>query len=161
MQGLQTITRILLSLLLLLPISAWGWSGVVSYIPDGDTIHVTQADGSVVKIRLYGIDCPESAQPGGFEATQFVRTIGYNVLVEAETVDVDKYGRQVALVTVGGESLNKLIVQAGHAWVYTRYCLKDICDELRESEAIAKASSRGLWAGTDPIPPWEWRKLQQ
>lgn len=158
MQNLQTMTRLLVFLLLLLPASAWGWSGVVSYIPDGDTIHVTLNNATTIKVRLYGIDCPESAQPGGFEATQFVRAKAYNAVVEGETVDVDRYGRQVALVSIDGKNLNGEIVEAGYAWVYTRYCTMAVCKKFDASEAAARVAGRGLWAEPDPTPPWEWRK---
>jgi len=34
--------------------------GIVSKISDGDTIHVTDQLGTKVKVRFYGIDCPET-----------------------------------------------------------------------------------------------------
>lgn len=46
--------------------------GIVSKVSDGDTVQVRDALGTKVKVRLYGIDAPETEkmnrQTGGFEA---------------------------------------------------------------------------------------------
>lgn len=34
--------------------------GIVTKVADGDTIHVTDPQGTKVKVRLYGIDAPET-----------------------------------------------------------------------------------------------------
>src|SRR5689334_7948250 len=34
--------------------------GIVSKVSDGDTVHVTDSQGTKVKVRLYGIDAPET-----------------------------------------------------------------------------------------------------
>ena len=47
------------------------WPGRVVAVIDGDTITVEQGEGIRVKIRLWGIDCPESDQPWGDRATAF------------------------------------------------------------------------------------------
>jgi len=61
------MTKLLLSILLTLftlPAFAKGpirsIDGVVSKISDGDTIHVTDSLGTKIKVRFYGIDCPET-----------------------------------------------------------------------------------------------------
>ncbi|GAB7082308.1 thermonuclease family protein [Megalodesulfovibrio paquesii] len=150
--------RVLLLFLLLLPASAWGWSGVVSRVSDGDTFRVRLDNATVVKVRLYGIDCPEKEQPGGQNATEFTRAKVFGQRVEAETVSVDRYGRLVSLVQSSGENLNRQLVIAGHAWVSTKYCHRALCRQFIVDEAAAKASGRGLWADPNPLPPWEWRK---
>ena len=40
------------------PCFAWAWSGKVVGVADGDTIKVLR-DNEQVRIRFYGIDCPE------------------------------------------------------------------------------------------------------
>jgi endonuclease YncB( thermonuclease family) len=54
-----------------------------------------------------------------------------------------------------GKSLNRELVRAGLAWHYVRYS-----DEvaLARLESESRASRRGLWADTRPVPPWEFRK---
>jgi endonuclease YncB( thermonuclease family) len=46
--------------LVVLPGSCWAWSGKVVGISDGDTITVLRTGRSQVKVRLHGIDAPES-----------------------------------------------------------------------------------------------------
>jgi endonuclease YncB( thermonuclease family) len=51
----------------------------------------------------------------------------------------------VALISLDGESVNRLMVAAGYAWVYTRYCrAADICQPLEELKAAAWEERRGL-----------------
>ncbi|EKK1541128.1 thermonuclease family protein, partial [Salmonella enterica] len=50
------------------------------------------------------------------------------------------------------------MVQIGGAWVYDRYnsdtSLPAIQNEAREQR-------RGLWADSEPVPPWEWRRYKK
>ena len=63
---------------------------------DGDTIEVVKADGSGVRIRIEGIDCPEGNQAFGDKATDFAREqlLGKDLKVISKTTD--RYGRLVA-----------------------------------------------------------------
>ncbi len=40
----------------------WAWQGKVVLVTDGDTIVLLTEDRIQVRIRLYGIDAPESAK---------------------------------------------------------------------------------------------------
>ncbi len=51
--------------------------------------------------------------------------------------------------------MNRELVAQGYAWVYRKY-LNDA--ELLGLEAEAKQKGLGLWADSNPIPPWEWRR---
>jgi micrococcal nuclease len=53
-------------------------------------------------------------------------------------VDVDRYGRTVALVAVGTRLVNQELVWQGLAWVFTRYCYRPICEEWTKLEAEAR-----------------------
>lgn len=64
---------IFLLIILHLPTPAWAWEGQVIRVTDGDTIVVINEDREQVRIRLYGIDAPESDQAFGDEATEFVK----------------------------------------------------------------------------------------
>jgi endonuclease YncB( thermonuclease family) len=52
------------------------WSGIVIDIADGDTITVMQGK-QPVKVRLYGIDCPEQGQNFTKRAKQFTSKMAY------------------------------------------------------------------------------------
>ena len=65
------------------------------------------------------------------------------------------YGRIVGRVYVDGFDVNRELVAQGFAWVYRKYS-NDA--ELLRLEAEAKQKGLGLWADSNPIPPWEWRR---
>ena len=146
-------------LALLVPVSALAWPGKVIEVTDGDTLTVQRNDQEV-DVRLYGIDCPETDQPYGHRATRFTKMMARFERVEIEPQDRDQYGRVVALVyiDVDGECLNEELVTAGHVWVYERYCHIRDCDHWQRLERRARQAERGLWAGDNPVPPWNWRQ---
>ena len=127
-------------------------------IADGDTITVLREGKQQVKIRLYGIDCPERGQAFSRKAKQFISEMVFGKEVEVEPVDVDRYGRLVALVTISESLVNEELVNAGFAWVYTRYCDRPICERWKLLENEAREAKRGLWADLNPMPPWEFRR---
>ena len=88
-----------LVVLLFIPQVTLAWSGKVIGIADGDTITVLR-DKEQVRIRLYGIDCPERGQAFSKKAKQFTSEMVFGKVVEIEPVDIDRYGRTVGLVTV-------------------------------------------------------------
>ncbi|MDR1611739.1 MAG: thermonuclease family protein [Planctomycetota bacterium] len=145
--------------LLLYPVHAADWSGLCVSVADGDTITVLSADDWQVRVRLYGIDAPERKQPYGTVARRSVAAICYGKTVGITELDVDRYGRVVALVEVDGVLVNRALVDNGMAWVYEKYCKQPECDEWLELEARARKERRGLWGGSEPpVPPWEWRR---
>jgi endonuclease YncB( thermonuclease family) len=130
--------------------------GRVVGISDGDTITVLSGNAAV-RIRLWGIDCPEGSQPFGKAAKRRASDLCYGREVSVRTVDVDRYKRVVGEVLLpDGRSVNREMVRAGLAWWYYAYAKKDL--ELAALEREAKAARRGLWADPDPVPPWAWRK---
>jgi endonuclease YncB( thermonuclease family) len=148
---------IALWLLFITPAWAADFSAQVLRITDGDTIVVRTADYEDVKIRLYGIGCPERKQPGGPEATAFLKPLQGQTVTIIE-LDVDRYSRVVALIEHGGRSINLALVQAGLAWHYDRYCkVQPVCSQIKSAETEARREKRGLWAG-EAVAPWEWRR---
>jgi len=72
--------------------------------------------GKAVKIRLAGIDCPESKQPFGQAAKKFVLEIAAQKTATAYVETTDRYGRTVGEVILpDGRSLNNELVRAGYA----------------------------------------------
>ena len=112
----KTKAFILSLVLILLPSVSWGWSGKVVGIKDGETITVlnskTLKDG---KIRLYGIDCPEGEQAYSKRAKQFTSKLVFGKLVEVKVMDIDRYGRTVAIIYADKTLLNEELVKAGLA----------------------------------------------
>ena len=126
---------------------------------DGDTIKIA---GIKANIRLYGVDTPEKKQAGGREATIFVEKF-LNKEVEITVVTKDRYGRIVAIVhdKETGESLQEMLLLAGHAWVYEQYAKKEYREPWKDLEFIAMREANGLWEMADITAPWDWRKEQK
>ena len=64
-----------------------------------------------------------------------------------------RYARQLAWLDVDGANINAEMINQGYAWAYTRY---NADPELAKLQALAKAVKRGLWADSDPVPPWDF-----
>ena len=131
------------------------YPATVIQVIDGDTLVVRTRDYKNIKVRLYGIDAPEYNQPGGPEATAFLRSLqGRTVWV----TEMDTDGRTVALIEYRGQSVNLDLAAQGHAWYYEQYCKSQlICGQIKAAEGEARQRKRGLWAG-EPVAPWKWRR---
>lgn len=136
--------------------NAPAWSGKVIGVADGDTLKV-QRGSEKIKIRLYGVDTPETKQPYGNIAKKVTNALVRGKMVEVQTVTSDRYGRTVGLVSVDGKSLNKHLVQKGYAWVYPQYCKKSFCNSWKSIEVSARMQERGMWKDPNIVPPWEYR----
>ena len=116
------------------------------------------------RVRFFGIDAPEIKQKCvfndktwncGIEARIALVKMIAEQEVSCEKKDKDRYGRIIAVCTVGGVNLNALMVRGGWALAYRKYS-RDYVDE----ELIAKDGKRGLWKGTFKRP-WEWRRSKR
>jgi len=129
-------------------------------VTDGNTIRVMQAHREV-KVRLYGIDCPERGQPFTRKAKQFTPDMVFGKMVEIHRMDTDRYGRTVAVVAVDKQLLNEELVKAGLAWAYDFHCSKPICESWKSFQLRARFEKNGLWGERNSVPPWEFRKKRR
>ena len=132
------------------------FTGRVVAVADGDTITVEREDGEWVKVRLWGVDCPEDSQPWGDRATEFTaeKCLDKRVLVLGR--DVDRYGRLVAEVMLPSQRiLNHELLKAGLAWWYWTYAPEEGLYKILEREA--RRDKVGLWVDPELVPPWEYR----
>jgi endonuclease YncB( thermonuclease family) len=145
-----------LTLLLLIILSASdSFTGNVVKITDGDTIVVLTSDNKQVKIRLEGIDCPESNQDFGNRAKQAVSDLCFGREVVIVKSGEDRYGRTLGYVFVGDVNVNKELLRLGLAWHYKQYN-KDT--ELASLELAARNKKIGLWSHPNPVAPWDFRR---
>lgn len=129
--------------------------GKVVGVSDGDTIEVMRA-GRAVRVRLQGIDCPESRQAFGTRAKQFTAELVFGKTVAVQVYGTDQYGRILGEVILpDGRSLNRELVRNGYAWWYRRYSNDPVLQQLEEE---ARRERRGLWRDKNPVPPWEFRR---
>ena len=123
---------------------------------DGDTIAVMHHN-KPERVRLHGIDCPEKGQAYGKGAKQAASSLVFKKDVAVRVYGKDKYGRTIAAIILpDGTNVNNKLVRDGWCWWYRKYAAGDI--DLARAEAEAKKAKRGLWQGSSPVPPWEWRK---
>jgi len=138
-------------------VPATAWEGTVTRVLDGDSIRVRQGE-QLVTIRLYGVDSPEYGQACWQEAKDGTSDLVQGKMVTVEPVEMDQYGRIVALVGVRGLSVNGELVRRGLAWVYPHYCkAQPLCRGLEELEQAARTGKRGIWRERRPVPPWVWK----
>ncbi len=126
-------------------------------ITDGDTLKIIDK-----KIRLDGIDAPESEQrcldenDGNYQcgklATKFLKNVINQNVVRCETTSKDRYGRYIGTCFLNNSNLNEMMVLNGHALAYRQYSKRYI-----SAEENAEEKEIGMWQG-EFIAPWKWRK---
>jgi micrococcal nuclease len=124
-------------------------------VVDGDTV-VLNIDNKDVKVRLIGIDTPETVDPRkpvqayGKEASNFTNNLlkGEEVYIEydGEKAELDKYGRLLAYLyrVPDGLFVNLEIVRQGYGHAYTKYPFK-YKELFCAYEKRARESQKGLW----------------
>ncbi len=135
--------------------------GRVVGVHDGDTITVLGTNKIQHKIRLAGIDAPESKQAFGSRSKQNLSKWVYKRQVIVEGDKRDRYRRTVGVVLVDGHDVNLEQVRSGMAWWYRQYAKEQTPADRQlyeTAENEARAAKRGLWAGPATVPPWGWRR---
>lgn len=154
------LITIITSLTLLLTAKAVIASTVIK-VRDGDTIQVKQGEKEIT-VQLACLDAPEMEQrPWGKIAQQRLKQLlptGKSISVRV--VGKDQYGRTLAEIFSGNQSINLKMVREGQAVVYRQY--QNGCaatkDKYLQAEAQAKASHLGFWNQSNPVMPWEFKQ---
>lgn len=139
-------------LLVVLPaLGADSWNGKVTDVSDGDTLVIGNA-GRVRVVQLAGIDAPELTQEYGKDARDFVKEMTKGKRVMVEVLETKSSTSLVAKVTVDGKDLAATLVESGLAWSE-----QNSSADLQSAQEKAKSGKQGLWAGTNPTAPWDYR----
>lgn len=128
---------------------------VVERVVDGDTI-IARPGG---RVRLIGIDTPESVDPRrpvqcfGVEASNRTKKMlpaGTVIELRMDVEHTDRYGRTLAYVFRRSDGLfiNLELVREGYARVYTFPPNVAHVDEFLAAERDARTHDRGLWAAS-------------
>lgn len=121
----------------------------VTKVVDGDTIDV-KINGREEKIRLIGINAPESGDCFGKEATDKAKELLGSKSVELEadpTQDErDKYHRLLRYVFVQDLNFEELMVREGFAKEYTYNKPYKYQALFKSAQGEAQNNKRGLWA---------------
>ena len=132
-------------------------SGTVISVYDGDTLKVRDANGTVHDIRFGHIDTPEvnPKQNYGITARDALRALALNKKVVVRELGNGGWGRTSGVVYLGQTNINLEMVAKGHAWHYKDYS-KD--PQYAAAETQARQAKIGLWAASNPVAPWLFRK---
>ncbi len=134
--------------------------GKVVKVSDGDTITIRDQNNQKYKIRMMGIDAPESHQTFGDISAQSLIELVFDKEVVVHWDKRDKYYRILGKVIVDGKDVNYEQLKRGLAWYYKQY-EKDLSiddrEKYTEAEVLAKNYNEGLWSDPKSIPPWIFR----
>jgi micrococcal nuclease len=119
-------------------------------IVDGDTIDVMIGGTVTERVRLIGIDTPESGVCYFNEATNRTRNLvsGGQVLLEADVTqdDRDVYSRLLRFVWLpDGTLVNYVLVREGYAFEYTYRVPYKYSSLFIQAGADAQREGQGLW----------------
>jgi endonuclease YncB( thermonuclease family) len=138
--------------------------GRVVRIADGDTLTLLDSSNSQHRIRLEGIDAPESHQAFGTQSKRSLSDMVFGKDVTVVYQKTDQYGRLVGKIVIDGMDVNLAQVKSGMAWHYKEYereqSVKDR-DLYAKAEDEARADRRGLWQDADPVEPSAFRKEEK
>jgi endonuclease YncB( thermonuclease family) len=138
------------------PVAAADLLGQVSVV-DGDTLEIHGT-----RIRLFGIDAPESSQlcrgedslqyRCGAKAANDLTAFIARRPVSCTPTSRDQYGRTVAMCSVAGIDLADWLVCNGLALDWPHYSN----GKYAAAERDAESAGRGIWAGSY-VAPWLYR----
>ena len=178
--SIKTIARISALLILFLPILILAHHtlatvhtviGTVTKVSDGDSIQITTPEQTNLKVRLYGIDAPETpkvnnrtgqinkpGQPYGQESRKVLSDKLMGKAVKVDIVEFDKYKRSVCMVWLDDRNINLEMIREGFAEVFIEYLKEPYKAEFLKVEREARAAKRKIWSLPDYERPREFRK---
>jgi len=126
----------------------------VKRIIDGDTFVIHDGSKKGLKIRLIGVNTPETVHPRkpvefyGKEATQFMKQLigDKEVKLEYDVERKDRYGRTLAYVYLkDGTFINAKLVEEGYAQAMTVPPNVKHADLFVKLQRQARENNKGLW----------------
>ena len=131
--------------------------GKVVDVIDGNTLLVIDNYQDTISVILKSIDCPELNQEMGKKAKAFTIEKCLGLTVAVELFGKDRFGNDIASITVHNTDLSKSLLEAGLAWFYHRN-KGDMT--LASIEKNSRAKKIGIWEGENPVEPWIFRRQQ-
>lgn len=146
-------------------------TGTVTRVSDGDTIQLTTREQTILKVRLYGIDAPETpkidnrtgrinmpGQPYGKESGKALKNKIIGKKVKLDIIEVDKYRRMVGIIWLKHRNINLEMVREGYADTYIEYLKPPYRTQFLDAEKEAKSAQRGIWSSTEYERPSDFRR---
>ncbi len=129
--------------------------GRVIKVTDGDTITLLARNNKKIKVRLYGIDCPEKGQEYYQVAKNYLSSAVYDKDIKVEVINKDRYQRSVGVIWLNNNNINIDILKHGLAWHYIAY---DKSIAYADAQKQAQLTKKNIWSTKNPIAPWDYRK---
>jgi micrococcal nuclease len=140
-------------------------------VVDGDTLDIDIPDANYTRIRLWGIDTPETKDPRlpgpmyfGPEASEFATKLAFGkqvtIFLDNERSTRDKYHRLLAYVQLPDKTfLNEILLSEGFAYADLRF-KHSFYNKYKQLESAARSQKKGLWAGVTEgqLPEWLQRE---
>ena len=120
-------------------------SCTVAYVIDGDSFNCRNG----TKVRLLLVNTPESGPFGDLARRALVGLlpVGGTVRIEIDRERRDGQGRLLGYVFLAdGQMANELMIRQGYAFLKPSEENRGYLPRLREAEAAARETRRGLWA---------------
>jgi endonuclease YncB( thermonuclease family) len=140
--------------------SVLAFEGNVVGVSDGDTITVLDINKVQHKVRLAGIDAPEKGQEFGKSSKELLSDLVYGKTVNVPDTKLDRYGRTVSRVLIGGTDVSLEMIKAGMAWHFKKYELEQKFDDrlrYNAAEVMARNAKLGLWSQGTAKRPEDFR----
>jgi endonuclease YncB( thermonuclease family) len=136
------------------------WNGTVIHVTDGDTLRIrplgSNNKSDSFRIRIDGIDAPESCQLYGAQSTAALKKLLISKQVTVTSKRFDDYGRDVAKVTIDDVDVGGWMVKKGHAWSYH---YKFSAGPYGQEEEAATRAKLGLFADASAVEPKIFRRV--
>ena len=141
-------------------------TGTITKITDGDTVHLLTPEQTILKVRLYGIDAPETdkinnktgrvnkpGQPYGEESMSALANKIMGKKVKVDILDIDKrYRRMVGMIYLDDRNINLEMIREGYAEAFIEYLKEEpYKSEFLKVEREARAAKKGIWS----LPAYE------
>jgi micrococcal nuclease len=131
--------------------------GMVERVADGDTLTVITANQTKLRIRMFGIDAPETpkgakfpGQPYGPEAEAYLKQLVEGKRVKVEIYQIDRYKRLLSTIFVDGKDINLAMIEAGLAEVYRGpESGNPYKTQYQAAEDTARSVKKGMWMQGD------------
>lgn len=132
--------------------------GIVFSIVDGDTYDILIEDNKKIRIRMEGIDAPETGMPFSQVSKNYLGKLCFNKNIKVHVTKLDNKRYIGFSYLDDGTELSHEMIRAGLAWHFTKY---NTDEDLGNLETEAREAKVGLWKDNKPLPPWEIRSLHK
>lgn len=145
-------------------------AGRVGIVVDGERFEIHSPQHRPLPVRLLGVAAPARLQPFGDQARTRLAALVFNREVEVLNVRPDGQGGITGTVMAADPNCNApacpkihdvalMQLMSGMAWLDRRHVgglSPQTLDDYAAAEFNAKLRRLGLWAGRNPVPPWQW-----